>query len=282
MHSNIEAIRARIEDATTYIRRQTDFAPRIGLVLGSGLGDFCDAMEIVCTLNYADIPGFPRASVPGHAGTLVFGHFQGQPLAVMRGRVHCYEGYTQQEVTIPVRVLRRLGVETLLLTNAAGGINLDFSTGALMVITDHINFSGQNPLVGQNLDDFGPRFPDMSTVYSPALRNALLCAAQNAKIPLRQGVYLMCSGPSFETPAEIRAFRTLGADAVGMSTVPEAIVARHAGMQVLGISCITNMAAGVLNQPLSHQEVMDTTNQVKADFIRVVGLAVQAAAEHSK
>lgn len=277
---DMDAIMARIQAATDYVRSKTDFAPRMGLVLGSGLGDFVEGMELVCSLRFEEIPGFPQATVPGHAGTLVFGRYNGMDLVVMRGRVHYYEGHSMQEITIPVRVMRLLGVDTLMLTNAAGGINLEFSEGVLMAITDHINYSGQNPLMGLNLDVFGTRFPDMGDLYSRALREELIKKAAAEGISLQQGVYMMYSGPSFETHAEIRAFRGMGADAVGMSTVPEAIVARHAGMRVLGVSCITNMAAGILDAPLSHQEVMDTTNRVKGEFIKVVGLAVECVCEN--
>lgn len=193
----------------------------------------------------------------------------------LEGRIHYYEGYTQQEITLPVRIMSRLGVQTLLLTNACGGINLTFTPGTLMIITDHINFSGSNPLIGKNLETFGPRFPDMSAVYTPALRNALKAAAEEKGLELREGVYAMYSGPSYETPVEIRFFRTMGTDAVGMSTVPEAIVASHCGMRVLGISCITNMAAGVLDRKLSHAEVVETANRVKQRFTQVLDLAIQ-------
>lgn len=271
----MQDIETRIHDAVAYIRHQTPFAPDMGIVLGSGLGDFADQLSQPIVLPFSDIPGFPLPSVEGHAGALVLGTYGGKRVAALRGRVHYYEGFSQQEITIPVRVMHRLGAKTLLLTNAAGGVNLNFSQGALMLITDHINYSGQNPLRGQNLDDFGPRFPDMSDIYTRACREKLLAEALKQGIELQQGVYLMYMGPSFETPAEIRAFRGMGADAVGMSTAPEAIVARHCGMQVIGISCITNMAAGVLDTQLSHAEVMETAEKVKEQFTSVVGLSIQ-------
>lgn len=265
----------RINAATAFIRQKTDFTPAMGLVLGSGLGDFATRLtNIAATIPFGDIPGFPAAGVAGHAGQLVLGYFEDNPVAVLNGRAHFYEGISQQEATIPVRVLRRLGAHTLLLTNAAGGVNLSFVPGSLMLICDHINFSGQNPLMGPNLDEFGTRFPDAGDIYTAALRRPLLEAAQQAQLAVCEGVYLMYSGPNYETPAEIRAFRTLGADAVGMSTVPEALVARHAGMRVIGISCITNMAAGVLNTPLSHEEVVSTGARVKEDFARLVAMAI--------
>ncbi len=271
-------ITERIKQATAAIREKTSQKPAIGLVLGSGLGDFAQQLEGSTVIPFSQIPGFPVATVEGHAGEVVIGSCGGQAVVALRGRVHYYEGHPQQVVTIPVRVMKQLGIHTLILTNAAGGINLDFSAGALMLISDHINCSGSNPLIGPNLDEFGPRFPDMTDIYTRALRVRLKQDAQAAGIPLQEGVYAMFSGPSYETPAEIRMLRTLGADAVGMSTVPEAIVARHAGIRVIGISCITNMAAGILG-PLEHAEVMATAQRVKSDFIRLVKLAIAAAAQ---
>lgn len=270
-------IQERIDAAYAFIRSRTDFQPEVGLILGSGLGDFADRLEDCTELPFSRIPGFPVPTVEGHAGALLLGTFQGRPVAALRGRIHYYEGYTQQEITLPVRVMARLGIRTLVLTNAAGGVNLSFSAGALMLISDHINFSGMNPLMGPNLDDFGPRFPDMSDIYTRSLRDKLRPLAQEAGIDLKEGVYMMYSGPSYETPAEIRAFRTLGADAVGMSTVPEAIVARHCGLQVVGVSCITNMAAGVLDRKLDHSEVVETAQRVKGDFTRLLELILTIA-----
>jgi len=265
----------RIHAAADYIRAHINSSPSIGLILGSGLGDLADSLENRIAIPYEDIPYFPRSTVEGHAGTLVVGDICGKTVMVMQGRVHYYEGYEQQLITMPVRVMRLLGVERLVLTNAAGGVNLNYNPGDLMLISDHINFSGANPLVGANLDEFGPRFPDASDVYTARLRKELLPKAEEAGIALRQGVYMMFSGPSFETPAEIRMARTLGADAVGMSTVPEALVATHCGMEVLGISCISNMAAGVLNQKLSHQEVMDTGAMVHDKFQKLIKIVIQ-------
>lgn len=269
-------IAQRIDNACAYIRSITDRRPEIGMILGSGLGDFCDRLEDPVVIPFDQIPGFPVSTVEGHAGAFVFGTCLGRAVVALRGRIHYYEGYTQQEVTMPVRVMARLGVKTLVLTNAAGGVNLDFSAGCLMLIRDHINLSGMNPLIGPNLEDFGPRFPDMSDVYTARLRETLKPLAAQAGIDLREGVYLMYSGPNYETPAEIRAFRTLGADAVGMSTVPEALVARHSGLQVVGVSCITNMAAGVLDRKLDHSEVVVTAQRVKGQFTRLLEIILEA------
>lgn len=270
-------LQTRINNAYTYIRTKTNAEPKIGLILGSGLGDFCDLLEDAVSINFKEIPDFPVSTVEGHQGAFVFGTYQGKQVVALRGRIHYYEGYTQQEITMPVRIMRKLGVETLILTNAAGGINLDFAAGTLMLITDHINYSGANPLIGPNLDEFGVRFPDMSKVYCQSLRDSIKEYAIKENISIKEGVYCMYSGPNYETPAEIRFFRTMGADAVGMSTVPEALVAVHSGMKVLGISCITNMAAGVLDQKLDHKEVVETANRVKKDFTKIVAHAIKIA-----
>ena len=266
---------AKILAAAEFIRSRISLRPAIGLVLGSGLGDYADTLEESVRIPYAEIPNFPVPSIPGHSGALVFGKKCGQEVVVMQGRIHYYEGLPQQEITLPIRVLAALGVKTVVLTNACGGVNLSFTPGDLMLISDHINFSGSNPLVGPNLPEFGPRFPDVSNIYHKDLRAAILCRAEEAGIPLQQGVYIMYSGPNYETPAEIRAFRTLGADAVGMSTVPEALVAAHCGIPVVGISCITNMAAGVLDQPLNHQEVVETAALVHDKFHRLLNLVLE-------
>ena len=265
-------ITAKIFGAADYIRSRTDLRPAIGLVLGSGLGDYADTLEDALRIPYSAIPSFPVPTIPGHTGALVFGRKCGQDVVVMQGRIHYYEGLPQQEITLPIRVLAALGVKTVVLTNARGGVNLSFSPGDLMLISDHINYSGANPLVGPNLDAFGPRFPDMSDLYTASLRKAIREKAEAAGIPLQEGVYAMYSGPNYETPAEIRMFRILGADTVGMSTVPEALVAGHCGMQVVGISCITNMAAGVLPVKLSHAEVTETANRVSTKFRRLIDL----------
>ena len=270
---------ARLEHAAAWLQTKTNARPKTGLILGSGLGDFCDLLENVTEVPFSDIPDFPVATVAGHTGAFLFGTYQGTPVAVLRGRIHCYEGYTPQEVVMPVRLMAMLGVKTVILTNAAGGVNKAYKPGALMLLEDHINFCGANPLTGPNLDQLGPRFPDMSDVYCRQLRERVQELALAEQIPLEQGIYLMYGGPSYGTPAEIRAFRTLGADAVGMSTVPEAIAANHCGMHVLGISCITNMAAGILPQKLSHAEVVEAAALAKPRFIRLLTLAIAAAEE---
>jgi len=266
---------SRIRAAADYIRPFVTTPPTIGLILGSGLGDFADTLEDRVVIPFADIPDFPQATVEGHTGAFVFGKREGKSVVALQGRLHYYEGHPQSVITIPVRVMALLGVKQLILTNAAGGVNLNFVPGDLMLISDHINFSGSNPLIGQNMPEFGPRFPDVSDLYSTAKRKAIALAAEKEGIALRQGVYMMFSGPNYETPAEIRFARTVGADAVGMSTVPEAIVAAQCGIEVIGISCITNMAAGILPQKLNHQEVMETAAIVHDKFHRLLVLILQ-------
>ena len=256
----------QISEAAEWLRGRGFGGGRVGIVLGSGLGPFADGMTDASGVAYADIPHFPASSVIGHSGRLVGGTVKGHPVIALSGRAHYYEGHDLRTVTFAIRVLSRLGIRTLILTNAAGGINTAFTQGALMVIDDHINMLGSNPLIGPHDDRLGARFPDMTEVYSRRLRALADDAARENGLPLQHGVYLAVHGPSYETPAEIRAFRTLGADAVGMSTVPEAIVARQMSMEVLGISCISNMAAGVLPQPLNHDEVMETTRRVRQEF----------------
>ena len=268
-------ITTRIYAAADFIRSRTALRPTIGLVLGSGLGDFADTLEDAVRIPYADIPNFPVPTVPGHAGALVFGRKCGQTVVVLQGRIHFYEGLPQQEITLPIRVLAALGVKTLVLTNACGGVNLNFRPGDLMLISDHINFSGSDPLIGPNLDSFGPRFPDVSDLYTKSLRTAILDKAAEAGIPLQQGVYMMYSGPNYETPAEVRMARIVGADAVGMSTVPEALVAAACGIAVVGISCITNLAAGVTDNKLNHQEVIETAALVHDKFHTLVNLILE-------
>lgn len=241
---------------------------KIGLILGSGLGAYAETLENLRFVDYASIEGFPVSAVVGHKSRFVIGEKFGKTVIVMQGRFHYYEGYSQQMLTLGVRVMKRVGVEKLLITNAAGGVN--FPAGTLMLISDHINLSGSNPLIGRNLDAFGPRFPDLSNVYDRALRTRLKALAEADGIALSEGVYLMMSGPCYETPAEIRMARALGADAVGMSTVPEAIAAAHCGIQVVGVSLITNAAAGVLDQPLSHQEVTETAARAAKQFTALV------------
>ena len=238
----------------------------IGVTLGSGLGDYAEALEDAVKLPYSEIPGFPRSTVAGHAGMWCCGTLYGKRVVMMQGRFHYYEGYGMKDVTLPVRVMQKIGVKTLIVTNAAGGVNLGYHPGELMVIGDIFSMTAQNPLIGPNLDAFGPRFPDMSCAFDKELRALAHECANEQGFALREGVYAQMTGPTYETPAEIRMLRTLGADAVGMSTVPEVIVARHGGMRVLGISCITNMAAGILDQPLNHAEVTETANRVKGQF----------------
>lgn len=265
----------QITAAAEYLLKKVALRPAIALVLGSGLGDYADTLEDAVKIPYGEIPNFPQPTVEGHTGAFVFGKKQGKPVVVAQGRVHYYEGLPMQEITLPIRVLAALGVKTLVLTNAAGGVNLRYKPGTLMLISDHINFSGANPLIGPNLEKFGPQFPDVSDLYTVDLREKIKIRAAEAGISLEEGVYLMCSGPNYETPAEIRAFRTLGADAVGMSTVPEALVAGHSGMDVVGVSCITNMAAGVLPVKLNHAEVVETAARVHDEFYRLVDVILQ-------
>jgi purine nucleoside phosphorylase I, inosine and guanosine-specific len=261
---------AHIREAADYIRQQTTTKPEIGLIMGSGLGVLADRLEDAVTIAYHDIPHFPISTVEGHAGELLVGTLSGKPVLLMRGRFHMYEGYGPELTAFPVRVMKALGVKSLLVTNAAGGINLAFASGNLMLISDHINLTGRNPLIGPNDEELGPRFPDMSEAYSKRLRGIASETAKELGIPLQEGVYVGLLGPSYETPAEIRMLRTLGADAVGMSTVAEVIAARHSGIEVVGISCITNMASGILDQPLSHSEVMETAERVKSQFLGLV------------
>jgi purine-nucleoside phosphorylase len=257
---------AQVEEAAAAVRRRCGALPETAIVLGSGLGDFVDTLHDAVLLPYAGLPHWPASTVAGHAGRLAIGDVAGRRVAVLAGRAHFYEGHDLSTVVFATRVMGRLGIRQIILTNAAGGINTAFSAGALMIIDDHINLLGSNPLVGANDERFGPRFPDMSEVYSARLRRIAAAAGQARGVALSHGIYLAAHGPSYETPAEIRFFRLIGADAVGMSTVPEAIAARHMGMEVLGISCITNMAAGVLPRPLVHDEVMETARRVRGPF----------------
>jgi purine-nucleoside phosphorylase len=259
-----------VQEAAGWIRGWTAGVPDVAIVLGSGLGDFAASIADATALNYTDIPHWPASTVVGHAGRLVIGTLGGKRVAALAGRAHFYEGHPLRTVTFATRVIATLGVRTLILTNAAGGINLTFTPGTLMVMDDHINLMGSNPLVGANDERFGPRFPDMSEVYSTRLRALAADVARAQGLALAHGIYAALHGPSYETPAEIRFLRTIGADAVGMSTAPEAIVARHMGVDVLGISCITNMAAGVLPQPLVHDEVMEVARRVRAEFCRLL------------
>ncbi|MBX6395062.1 MAG: purine-nucleoside phosphorylase [Alicyclobacillaceae bacterium] len=252
------------------LRKKVSRQPRVALILGSGLGDLAESFADAVAIPYADIPEFPVSTVVGHAGRLVFGRLGEVPVVAMQGRFHLYEGYTPEQVAFPVRVLRALGAEILIVTNAAGGIHWDFRPGDLMLIRDHLNLTGKNPLVGPNDDALGPRFPDMSAAYDRDLLELARRVGRDLGIPLKEGVYAGLLGPTFETPAEIRMLRMLGADAVGMSTVTEVIAARHAGMRVLGISCISNMAAGILDQPLTHEEVIETGKRIRKTFEQLV------------
>ena len=249
--------------------------PTLALILGSGLGVMAQEIKDLLQIPYSDIPGFPVSTVEGHKGELVIGELEGKQVVLFNGRFHFYEGFKMSELALPVRVLRRMGIENLIVTNAAGGVNPDFTPGDLMVITDHINFSFTNPLVGPNLDDFGPRFPDTSHCYDSELIAVAEQAASELQMDIKKGVYMFNTGPTYETPAEVRMARLLGADAVGMSTVPEVLVANHSGIKVLGISCISNLAAGMLDQPLDHSEVMETVEKIKGTFIRLMRLIIK-------
>ncbi|WP_332691314.1 purine-nucleoside phosphorylase [Halalkalibacter lacteus] len=264
-----------IEKTASYLREKMGEAPTIGLILGSGLGVLAEEIENPIKVPYGEIPNFPVSTVAGHDGQLVFGMLEGKQVMAMQGRFHFYEGYSTDVVTFPVRVMKALGVRQVVVTNAAGGVNEAYEPGNLMVIKDHINNMGQNPLIGPNNEEFGVRFPDMSSAYCEDLRELARNQAEKLKIKVQEGVYVGNTGPTYETPAEIRMLRTLGADAVGMSTVPEVIVARHAGLSVLGISCISNMAAGILPQPLTHDEVIETTERVKFEFLSLVKAIVK-------
>ncbi|GIO65301.1 purine-nucleoside phosphorylase [Paenibacillus sp. FSL M7-1455] len=259
-----------IREAAAYIQGKTGLKPEVGLILGSGLGVLADLIQDGISIPYQDIPHFPVSTVEGHDGELLLGTIEGRAVVMMKGRFHMYEGYGPEVTAFPVRVMKELGVQSLLVTNAAGGVNTSYKPGDLMVISDHINLTGRNPLIGPNDSALGVRFPDMSEGYSRRLRQTLKTIAAAKGIEVQEGVYAGMLGPSYETPAEIRMLRTLGADAVGMSTVSETIVARHAGLEVLGISCISNMAAGILDQPLSHDEVMETTDLARDKFLSLV------------
>ena len=261
---------ARAERAAKFILSKTKLRPKIALVLGSGLGAFADELTDATRIPYQKIPNFPRSTATGHAGLLVIGKSEGIAVAAMQGRVHLYEGYSPREVGFAMRVFGRMGMRSAILTNAAGGINPEFKQGALVVIRDHINLQGANPLIGPNDERFGPRFPDMTQAYWRSYREIALAEAKRLGIETHEGVYAALPGPSYETPAEIRYLKTIGADLVGMSTVPEVIVARHMGIRVLGISCVTNMAAGILDRPLDHSEVLETGERVKGQFIALL------------
>jgi purine-nucleoside phosphorylase len=254
------------DSAAQFLLSQTKLRPKIGLVLGSGLGAFADTLADATRVPYSEIPTFPRSTAVGHAGQMVIGRAGTVAVAAMQGRVHLYEGYSAREVTFPIRVFARMGIAAVVLTNAAGGINLQYQQGALVALRDHLNLQGHNPLVGSNDERFGPRFPDMSEAYSKAYREAAQHEAKRLGITLHDGIYAALLGPSYETPAEIRYLRTIGADLVGMSTVPEVLAARHMGIKVLAISCVTNMAAGIVDQPINHEEALETGRKVRGMF----------------
>lgn len=265
----------KIEDCLKSIRKITDFVPKAAIVLGSGLGDYADSIRVVAEIEYKDIKGFPVSTVPGHAGKFIFGYVEDVPVVCMKGRVHYYEGYDISDVVLPVRLMHLMGAEILFLTNASGGINKSFSAGTLMMITDHISTFVPNPLIGPNLDRLGTRFPDMSHVYDAELQDKIRAAAKENGIDLREGVYIQFTGPSFESPAEIRMASVLGADAVGMSTVVEAIAANHCGMRICGVSCVCNLAAGISPTPLTHDEVQQAANEAAPKFKKLLTASVK-------
>lgn len=267
-------VQEQLDACFAFVKERISFQPEIALVLGSGLGGFAEKIEVKETLPYAEIPGFPVSTVAGHAGRFVFGYCDGVPVAVMQGRVHMYEGYTPQEAVLPIRLLHMLGAKVLFLTNAAGGIQPGMHAGEFMLITDQISSFVPSPLRGQNLDALGVRFPDMSEVYSRRLNQIIRKIAVNAEIPLKEGVYIQTAGPAYESPAEIRMFRMLGADAVGMSTAIEAIAARHCGMEICGVSCISNLAAGISPHPLTHEEVKEAGDKAAPQFEQLVRQAL--------
>lgn len=262
------------------IRDKIPFQPWLALVLGSGLGGFAELIKPEAVLEYRDIEGFPVSTVPGHRGRFIFGYVDEVPVVAMQGRVHFYEGYSMEQVVLPIRMMRKMGAETLFLTNAAGGVNLDFHAGDLMLITDQISSFVPSPLIGKNRDELGVRFPDMSEIYNRELQDRIRCTAQRYGIPLQEGVYLQFTGPAYESPAEIRMCRTLGADAVGMSTACEAVAANHMGMNICGISCITNMASGILDQPLDHAEVQAAADASALLFQKLVWESIREFYRH--
>lgn len=259
-----------IKDNAEIISKKIDYTPEIGLILGSGLGVMAEEIQNPVYIDYGELNNFPVSTVEGHAGRFVIGELKGKKVMAMQGRTHYYEGYSMQELVMPVRIMKEVGIEKLILTNAAGGVNEEFSAGEFMIISDHLNLMGDNPLIGENFEELGPRFPDMSEAYDKELIEVAEDVAKENGILTRKGVYAAMSGPSYETPAEIKYLRTIGADAVGMSTVPEVIAANHMGLSIVGVSCITNMAAGVLAQPLDHSEVVEIAEKVRPDFIKLM------------
>lgn len=260
----------KIQESVIYIKSKINIIPSVGIILGSGLGEMADTLEDMVVIKYSEVPNLPESTVKGHKGQFVFGKLQGKDVVIMQGRFHYYEGNKMEDIVLPVYIMKYLGVETLVVTNAAGGVNMSFKPGDLMLIKDHVNLAFNNPLMGKNDENIGVRFPDMSSAYDKELINLAKSAAETLKIQVQEGTYFMFTGPTYETPAEIKMTRILGGDAVGMSTVPEVIAARHCGIKVLGISCITNMAAGILNQGLNHEEVIEVSNRVKDKFISLI------------
>ncbi len=274
MEVDMSDIYAKLQDCLKSVRSRTDFVPKVAIVLGSGLGDFADGIDVVSEIDYHDIKGFPVSTVPGHAGKFIFGYVNNVPVVCMKGRVHFYEGYPISDVVLPTRLMRLLGAEILFLTNASGGLNSSFKAGDFMMLTDHIACFAPNPLIGPNIDELGTRFPDMTHVYDEDLRDIIASTATEEGIDLKQGVYAQLTGPSFESPAEIRMLRTCGVDAVGMSTVVEAIAANHMGMKICGISCVCNLAAGMTENPLTHDEVQAAANEAAPKFKTLVAKSV--------
>ena len=265
----------KLLESVEYLKKYIQNPPELGVILGSGLGDMADMVENKVTIKYSDIPNFPTSTVKGHAGQFVFGTFMGKNVVMMQGRFHYYEGNLMEDLALPVYVMKYLGIKNLIVTNAAGGVNTNYIPGDLMIIKDHINFTFSNPLIGKNDEKIGPRFPDMSCPYSIKLRKIAFNVAYELNLKLQEGCYFMLSGPTYETPAEIKMIRILGGDAVGMSTVPEVIAAHHCNINVLGISCITNMASGILDQPLNHLEVIETSTSVKDKFISLISEVIK-------
>lgn len=273
--SEKKGVYEKLQHCYKCVRKKTEFVPKAAIVLGSGLGDYAEAVSVEGELSYSEIDGFPISTVPGHAGKFIFGYVDKVPVVCMKGRVHFYEGYPISDVVLPIRLMRLMGAEILFLTNAAGGVNTSFHAGDLMMIKDHISVFAPNPLIGPNIDELGTRFPDMSEVYDRGLQKAILSAARENGIFLQEGVYAQLTGPSFETPAEIRMLRALGCDAVGMSTVVEAIAANHMGMKICGISCICNLAAGMTASPLTHKEVQEAADKAAPNFKKLVTEAIK-------
>ena len=282
MSINMNQAYEKLTGCLECIRKKTDFVPKVGIVLGSGLGEYAEEIQVVKEIPYGEIEGFPVSTVPGHAGKFIFGYLDEIPVVCMKGRVHYYEGYPMQDVVLPVRLMKKMGAEILFLTNAAGGVNENFHAGDLMMITDQISSFVPSPLIGANREDLGPRFPDMSEIYRREYRKIIRESSKALNIDLQEGTYLQFTGPAYESPAEIRMVRTLGADAVGMSTACEAVAANHMGMKILGISFISNLAAGMSTQPLSHKEVQEAADLAAPKFRALVTEVIRRIGEHEK